>query len=191
MLRRGCSTVLPTIRRPGPISWEPSPRPSSGTGAIPSIIIWSLGNENVKWGPNFEAERDYARAEDPTRPLKTGHNAYGGGWNTDEYLDIDSYHYPAWNSNFDKVGKPYLFDEYVHVMHLLPAGSIAEIDPNIRNFWGESMKRFWEGIFPSAGSLGGAIWGTVDEVFLTPDAAIGYGRWGIFDGWRRRSRSIG
>lgn len=151
----------------------------------PSIIIWSIGNENVTWGANFEQERDYARAQDPTRLLKTGHNHYRPGWNTDEHLDLDSYHYPAWNMDFDKAGKPYLYDEYCHVMTYYGIGSIAEIDPNIRNFWGESLKVFWDGIFPSQGSLGGAIWGTVDEVFLTPEAAIGYGRWGIFDGWRR------
>ena len=150
----------------------------------PSIIIWSLGNENVTWGGNFAEERDYARREDPTRPLKTGHNHYTN-WNSDQYADIDSYHYPSWDWNFNKTGKPYLFDEYSHVMTYYRPGSIAEIDPNIRNFWGESLQRFWEGIFPSQGSLGGAIWGTVDEVFLTPTAAIGYGEWGIFDGWRR------
>ncbi|MCF7730332.1 MAG: hypothetical protein K9N23_01535 [Akkermansiaceae bacterium] len=151
----------------------------------PSIIMWSMGNENITWGSNFADERDYARQEDPTRPLKTGHNAYNPGWNTDAYLDLDSYHYPGWNSNFNKAGKPYIFDEYCHVMCYYGPGSIADIDPNIRNFWGESLKKFWDGIFPSQGSLGGAIWGTVDEVFLTPDAAIGYGQWGIFDGWRR------
>lgn len=151
----------------------------------PSIIIWSIGNENVQWGTNFRDERDYARAEDPTRVLKTGHNHYSPGWNTDEYLDLDAYHYPSWNSNFNKTGKPYLFDEYCHVMTYYSVGSIAEIDPNIRNFWGESLKRFWDGIFPSSGSLGGAIWGTIDDIFYTPDAAIGYGGWGIFDGWRR------
>lgn len=151
----------------------------------PSIIMWSIGNENITWGSNFEEERDYAHQHDPTRPLKTGHNHYSPGWNTDAYLDIDSFHYPDWNSNFDKQGKPYLFDEYCHVMTYYDPGSIAEMDPNIRNFWGESLKLFWDGIFPSSGSLGGAIWGTVDEVFLTPNGAVGYGRWGIFDGWRR------
>ena len=153
----------------------------------PSIIIWSLGNENVKWGKNFKLERDYARAEDPTRPLKTGHNAYGGGWNTAEYLDIDSYHYPGWNSDYSKIksGKPYLADEYVHVMCYYGKDSFADRDSNVRNFWGESMKLFWEKFYEADTVLGGAIWGTVDEVFLCPEKALGYGRWGIFDGWRR------
>lgn len=151
----------------------------------PCILIWSLGNENVQWGPNLEQERDFVRAEDPTRPLKTGHNHYKGGWNSDAHTDLDSYHYPGWNSNFTKEGKPYLYDEYVHVITYYRNDSTAEQDPNIRTFWGESMDRFWEGMFPAAGTLGGAIWGTVDDVFMAPEACIGYGRWGIFDGWRR------
>lgn len=151
----------------------------------PSIFIWSLGNENTKWGTNFATERDYARIQDPTRPLKTGHNAYGGGWNTDQYLDLDSYHYPSWNSNFNKTGKPYIFDEYSHVLCYFDNGSAGERDPGTRNFWGESLKRFWDKIEVSNGTIGGAIWGTIDDVFLGPNATNGYGQWGIFDGWRR------
>ena len=154
----------------------------------PSIIMWSLGNENVKWGKNFEMERDYARKEDPTRPLKTGHNAYGGGWNTAEYLDIDSYHYPSVNSDYSRLksGKPYLADENVHVMCYYGKNSFADRDPNVRNYWGESMKACWENMYQADTVLGSAIWGTIDEVFLCPERALGYGRWGIFDGWRRR-----
>ena len=151
----------------------------------PSIIMWSLGNENTKWGRNFELERDYARLEDSTRPLKTGHNAYGGGWDTDEHADLDSYHYPGWNSNFDKDGKPYIFDEGIHVMCYYGKDSIADRDPGVRDFWGESIKQFWEKIYPSKGTAGIAIWGTVDDVFFAPQRSNGYGYWGIFDGWRR------
>ncbi len=152
----------------------------------PSIIIWSLGNENVKWGSNFEAERDYARQADPTRPLKTGHNAYRGNWDTDDYTDLDSFHYPGWSWEFDKEGKPWLFDEGIHVMCYYDRNSIADRDPGIRNFWGESIKLFWEKIYPSSGSAGIAIWGTVDDIFFAPQRSNGYGYWGIFDGWRRR-----
>jgi len=154
----------------------------------PSIVMWSIGNENVKWGKNFEKERDYARVADPTRPLKTGHNHYAGGWNTAEYLDIDSLHYPGWNTDFKaiKSGKPFLADEYAHVMCYYGKNSIAGRDPNVRNFWGESLKRLWDSMYEADTVLGGAIWGTIDEVFLCPERAVGYGRWGIFDGWRRK-----
>ena len=157
-------------------------------GSHPSIILWSLGNENTKWGENFEAERDYARRVDPTRPLKTGHNHYQGGWDTNEHTDIDSMHYPAWNTDFTQVGggKPYLADEYAHVRCYFGPGSRADLDPNVRNAWGESLKLFWDRIFAAEPVLGGAIWGTVDDVFYCPDEPVGYGRWGLFDGWRRK-----
>jgi hypothetical protein len=152
----------------------------------PSIVIWSLGNENVKWGTNIMKMREYARREDPTRPLKTGHNHYAGGWGTDAHLDIDSFHYPSLHLDFNKDGKPYLFDEYAHVRCYYPLDSFSEQDPGVRNFWGESLKIFWDKICDAQGAMGAAIWGTVDDVFLSPKRANGYGRWGIFDGWRRR-----
>lgn len=153
----------------------------------PSIIIWSLGNENTKWGDNFLAERDYARVVDPTRPLKTGHNYYGGGWDTNEYTDIDSMHYPSWKTDFTKVGngKPYLADEYAHVRCYYGPGSRADTDPNVRSFWGESLKIFWDKMYAADAVLGAAIWGTIDDVFYCEEEPVGYGRWGIFDGWRR------
>ena len=56
-----------------------------------------------------------------------------------------------------------------------------------RNFYGESIKMFWDGMFDADGCLGGAIWGGVDEVFHLPDGrAVGYGYWGcVFDIFRR------
>jgi len=55
----------------------------------------------------------------------------------------------------------------------------------VRDFWGESIRRFWDNCFASEGCLGGAIWGAIDEVFMLPDSPVGYGEWGIVDGWRR------
>ncbi|MBW8036370.1 MAG: hypothetical protein FVQ79_12255, partial [Planctomycetes bacterium] len=93
---------------------------------------------------------------------------------------------PAYNSTGDSIlGKPFIFDEYAHVLCYYNSDFDASRDPGARNFWGESIKYFWETMYNKQGYLGGAIWGTVDEVFLAPDAANGYGRWGIFDGWRR------
>lgn len=147
----------------------------------PSIIMWSLANESYEWGQNFEEERDYARAVDPSRLLTIGVNPDG----LPHGLDFISGHYPAWNSDFNKSGLPYLFDEAAHVACYYEPGSVLDTDPNSRHFWGESLKKFWDGIYSSSGTAGMAIWGTIDEVFYTPWQEGGYGRWGIFDGWRR------
>lgn len=161
----------------------------------PSLIIWSLANESVVWGDNFAAELDYAHTEDPTRPVKIGHNAYTHRdfpeLQIDDArqfgLDLDSYHYPGWDWDFrwsfDTHSLPRLFDEYAHVAtYNFPT---LWRDPNVRNYWGESLKYFWDRMFEANGTLGAAIWGTVDEVFYAPDDVYGYGRWGIVDGWRR------
>jgi hypothetical protein len=55
----------------------------------------------------------------------------------------------------------------------------------VRDFWGESIRRFWDNCFASEGCLGGAIWASIDEVFMLPDSPVGYGEWGLVDGWRR------
>ena len=61
---------------------------------------------------------------------------------------------------------PVIFDEWAHV----PCYNTSTLreDPNVRNFWGESIKEFWDKTFESEG-VGGAIWGMIDEVFLLPD----------------------
>lgn len=140
----------------------------------PSIIIWSLGNE-TNWGSNFQKELDYVRAEDPTRlTIVSWGNAA---------TDIWSSHYPNYNGSLGSATTPVLHDEYVHVNNYNTGTQMR--DPNVRNFWGESMKKFWENMFVTNGALGGAIWASPDEVFQAPDWVGGYGQWGIIDGWRR------
>jgi len=56
----------------------------------------------------------------------------------------------------------------------------------VRNYWGRSIKKFWEGMLGASGCLGGSIWASIDEVFMLPDSCVGYGEWGIIDGWRRQ-----
>lgn len=164
----------------------------------PCIIMWSLANESY-WGRNFQAEYDYAKAEDTTRPvifsypitMPEGTQAY----------DIWSLHYAEYGvdvaakTDNHSIGEswghdaPVLHDEYAHIVcYNLPE---QMRDPAVREFWGEGIKRFWEDIFTTEGALGGAIWASIDDIMVTDDgykAPEGYRalQWGIVDGWRRQ-----
>jgi beta-galactosidase len=157
----------------------------------PSVIMWSLANESY-WGRNFQKQLEYARQEDPTRPTIFSYpitipNGHPG-------VDIWSLHYASWNANpADRqdnfsVGMawnhslPVLHDEYAH----LPCYDHPELrrDPGVHDFWGESVKRFWESIYTTPGALGGALWAGIDEISITPQGYRGW-EWGIYDGWRR------
>jgi hypothetical protein len=147
----------------------------------PSVILWSLGNES-QWGTNIAREYAYAKNEDRTRPVIFSYpKTVPQG--TDGY-DIWSEHYPDVDGDLKSAEFPKLNDEFAHVACYNAA--TLQRDPGVRDFWGESIKRFWENCFNSSGCLGGAIWGGIDEVFMLPESPVGYGEWGIIDGWRRR-----
>jgi len=179
----------------------------------PSVLLWSIGNENV-YGSNFRKCWDWVKATDTTRPVIF---SYPGHVKDDKIYDLLSIHYPYVDGSASQYGLttvrfqwqggiPTLFDEWAH-----PACytyQTLQDDPNIREFWGQSIDRMWSGLFESRGGLGGAIWGFVDEVFMLPEPkagapwwkefartakpegfqgnCIGYGEWGIVDIWRRK-----
>lgn len=156
----------------------------------PSVIIWSIGNENL-YGANFQKEYDWVKAADPTRPVMFSYpgKVPAGARAT----DILSLHYPTYAGDLEQYGvrakgfscgdAPVIFDEWAHVP-CYDATTLL-LDPNVRNFWGEGLKKFWDAAF-EGDAVGGAIWGMIDDVFELPRAAVGYGEWGIIDGWRRR-----
>lgn len=145
------------------------------------VLFWSLANEST-WGSNIAAESVYAKQHDPSRPTifsypETAPIAADG-------FDIWSKHYADVNSSLESDVYPLLNDEFAHI----PCYDLDTLrrDPGVRNFWGESIRRFAEKFLEADGCLGGSIWAGIDEVFLLPDGPTGYGEWGIIDGWRRK-----
>ncbi|MDR2765658.1 MAG: beta-galactosidase, partial [Tannerella sp.] len=175
-------------------------------------LFWSLGNES-EYGRNFRLCKDWVATADTMRPTIF---SYPGLQKEGEKLyDILSMHYPDTEGDllqndvltlgFRHHDIPALFDEWAHV----PCYTYATLrdDPNIREFWGESLDRMWTNIFDVQGGLGGAIWGYIDEIFMLPEPkagapwwktdakrsgeeysgnCVGYGEWGIIDVWRRK-----
>ena len=153
----------------------------------PSIIIWSLGNESY-WGPGITECYQYAKAQDPDRPLifsfprtvAPGVKSY----------DILSAHYTKdgslnrvrfWDKRTRNCERsrlpdvmPIIHDEWIHVACY--CSHLIQFDPNVRNYWGLGMKRMWDDALKSERTLGGAIWCMIDGKV---------GPWGIVDIWRR------
>ena len=179
-----------------------------------SIIIWSIGNENV-FGSNFVESFKWVKQNDTTRLVIFSYP--GQVPDSLKIFDILSMHYPDWKGNLNQYGistkgfespeKPMLFDEWAHVA-CYNNFELKE-DPNVRNFWGQSLDSMWTYTFESDGGLGGAIWCMIDETFMLPEnlegfnewwgildpniipatymgPCVGYGEWGIIDTWRRK-----
>ena len=140
----------------------------------PSVLIWSLGNES-SWNEGISAEYDWVKEKDPTRPVKFS-------WPQTLFeehvpMDIFSIHYIHFMDGFNATHElapgnvPCLHDEIAHV----PCNNLVEMrrDPNIHNFWGESIKRHWEEIYDTDGALGCAVWEAKDDIFYLPDVITG------------------
>ncbi|MEE9463765.1 MAG: glycoside hydrolase family 2 TIM barrel-domain containing protein, partial [Bacteroidales bacterium] len=177
----------------------------------PSVIIWSIGNEN-HYGRNFLKSYQWIKDTDLTRPVIYSYP--GQVPDSLRIYDILSIHYPSWRGDreqygfnilgFDYTAMPVLFDEWAHVACYNKPTLLA--DPNVRNFWGQSLDSMWTNLFEAEGGLGGAIWCMIDETFMLPDTldgfrdwwgwkegvldfegpCVGYGEWGIIDTWRRK-----
>ncbi len=126
----------------------------------PCVLFWSLGNES-NWGPNIAAEKNRAEEQDPTRPtifsypdtVPMATNCY----------DIYSKHYADVHSSLDSSTYPLLNDEFAHVS-CYNVDTLRR-DPGVRNFWGESIKRFGEKFLTEDGCLGGSIWAGSTKCF--------------------------
>jgi len=152
----------------------------------PSIIIWSMANESA-WGPNWLEANKVADDLDPTRP-KTFHDQAVGAYNNfgSVSMPIANYHYPSEQmfDNFMAFTRPLLFGEYCH-LNCYNRQELAA-DPGVRDEYGKGFSRFWEKVAATQACLGGAIWAGIDDIFFLPSGkTIGYGEWGLIDGWRR------
>lgn len=126
----------------------------------PSVIIWGMGNESF-YGSNVDKTLKYADAEDPGRLtfFSWGNRPQRAG--EEPPFSVYSGHYYNWD---EPIGRPHmrfnrdipvLHDEYAHIAWYNK--DMMRTDPNMHNFWGESIYRFWENIFHTKGALGGDI----------------------------------
>lgn len=119
----------------------------------PSVLIWSLGNENpltdicIRLGYYVKEELD------PTRPIcypQEGSYFRSLDYKIPEVADIYAPHYPttAQLSNFyQRAERPIIFTEYLHTLGI--------------SF--EDHDRQWDIIEHSAGIAGGSVWEWVDQ----------------------------
>lgn len=159
----------------------------------PSVLLWSLANECF-WGENFALENAYCHQEDPTRPTIFSYPITQR--EDDDRADIWSMHYAAWDQSpialvdsFDRsrhedIPWPVLHDESTHI----PCYDRADQrrDPAVRDFWGETIRMFWDRLWSTKGALGCAVWAGIDDVWMHSRRGYAGPPWGIIDGWRRR-----
>jgi len=67
----------------------------------PSIVIWSIGNEN-RFGTNFVEEYKWMKQTDLTRPVIYSYP--GQVPDSLNIYDIISMHYPSWQGNLSQYG---------------------------------------------------------------------------------------
>lgn len=114
----------------------------------PSVIIWSLGNENGRGGSNFRAALAKVKEIDPTRPVH--YEGFGIGKNNPADIDSRMYTQP---SDVEKIAqdtsykKPFFLCEYAHAM-FNSMGAIGEYNDIFDKY--ETL-------------LGGAIWEWQDQ----------------------------
>ncbi len=136
----------------------------------PSVVMWGLGNESYHGDFTLQTHR-YAKFDDPDRQTMF---SWANRISPDEEIpyDVYSYHYApfhkpdldlsrygvsVWHSPSllldrpDAPAMPVLVDESTHVtISTVEAGR----DPNVRNFWGESIKHSWDVCWNTPGALG-------------------------------------
>lgn len=165
------------------------------------ILLWSLGSDST-WGDNFRQEYRLVKELDDTR-LVTFHypmtipeeEPQMDVWQAayvscelplNEHYDhmIIGHAHGSHNPIGYATGRasgydmPVLHDAFAH----LPCYNRDQIerDPGIHEFWGESIKRYWDKMWNTDGCLGGAVMAAVDEDGRFSDKLKDF-NWGILD----------
>ena len=152
-----------------------------------SVLMWSLGNESgFEDTEGYRREFDYIKEADDSRPVIFSYPFTV--FSLPRPYDIYSMHYMDVDAPMGLDDIPVLHDEYMHIS----CYNLEELrrDPNVSNFWGESVRKAWDRIFETDGALGGDLWGGIDDIFHLPEnvkekwqnhskgKAAGYGPWG-------------
>lgn len=114
------------------------------------VVTWSMGNESG-YGRHFETLYDFARAEDPGRPVQYE----GGGYNAKSDIYCPMYARPwalARHVN-QRDARPLILCEYAHAM----GNSVG------------NLRGYWDLIYKYDQLQGGFIWDWVDQAFERKD----------------------
>ncbi|MGM9699790.1 MAG: glycoside hydrolase family 2 TIM barrel-domain containing protein [Prevotella sp.] len=117
---------------------------------ITSVIIWSMGNESG-YGPLFEANYDFAKAFDPSRPVQYE----GGGYDakSDIYCPMYARVWALRRHVNQRDRRPLILCEYAHAM----GNSVGNLDD------------YWDLIYKYDQLQGGFIWDWVDQAIAKKD----------------------
>lgn len=146
----------------------------------PSVLFWSLSNES-RWGDHYAAASELVRELDHSRP-QTFNNP-----GDPKYTEIVNFHYCGHGGPAKGRGKPdnpiYLGEDcHLNAYNRLELAT----DPALRDIWGRYLCEMWDAIYASEGCLGQSIWAGIDDTFYLDDnLTVGYGTWGLIDGWHR------
>jgi len=199
----------PVDESPSALNWflNPAAAMLEYHGANPSVIIWSIANESGylrgeddRLPDNFLKMNDFIKQRDPSRLTIFNNQMNHDG----KRCDIACSHYN--NPHSDPASylvdrddpRPILIDEMFHINTY--NYEELTIDPGMREEWSRGIYRFggndtnphwetnalWHRMVRSDRWLGVAIWGGIDETFVIGEDRVGYGQWGIIDGWRRK-----
>ncbi|MDY5954763.1 MAG: glycoside hydrolase family 2 TIM barrel-domain containing protein [Kiritimatiellia bacterium] len=120
----------------------------------PSIIIWSVGNENGT-GENLLATYQWMKARDNTRPVHSCEYGEGAGTDITSFMYPHPKHLEAYSHR--QKAKPYFMCEYAHAMG---------------NSCGD-LASYWDLIYTRPNLQGGCVWDWVDQGLDLPVPAAG------------------